>query len=168
MTCSLCTKAPFSMSFTSSWTKRGELFLLNSTLWTTTLIFIPFSLGHGTCVTCSGSKVRREGGCLRRYGEQHFMSTCRKPSARSGLGHAMHRQLPWGRDTSTGEPTLKPSAVIKPGPSLHLCEPRSDESTDKSFRDVIIKLILLSVLFYDPVIKSMTLVLQELRCLLCY
>lgn len=138
ITCFSCRYTPFSMSFTSSWTCRAAVCFLNSTLWTTTATFTLFSLGQGTGVSWVGSRVRCVGGWEIRPGEEHFRSSCTKPSARSGRGHAVHRQLPPGTDTSRGEPRLRPSADIKRGPSRHLWEPRSDGSTDSSRRDILV------------------------------
>lgn len=135
------TQTPFSVSFTSSWTRRCGVRFLKSTLWTITVILTPFSLEQTTGVSWAGSRLRCEGSSERRLGEKHFRSICRKPSAKSARGQAVHRQLPPETDTSRGEPRCTPSADIMPGPSLHLWEPRSDGSTESSLRGSILHLM---------------------------
>lgn len=135
----LWTNKPFSMSLTSSWTRRDGVFFRNSAVWTTTVILTTLILGQGNGVRCSGSTVRgSRGGWEIRLGETHTRSVCRNPSARSDRGQAVHKQLPPGRDRSTGEPRLRPRAVIIPGPILHLWEPRSDGSDASSFKYILV------------------------------
>lgn len=70
-----------------------------------------------------------------RFEEQHFMSICMNPSARSGLGQAVQRQDPPDRATRTGEPSPNPREDISPGPSLTLWVPRSAGSIGSTLRD---------------------------------
>lgn len=85
----------------------------------------------------SGLELRCVGVALFkiRVEEQHFMSICMNPSARSGLGQAVQRQDPPDRATRTGEPSPNPREDISPGPSLTLWVPRSPGSIGSTLRD---------------------------------